>query len=298
MKKILYIFIISLVGFSCHKDDNKTVFPSTKENSLENEIARIEVLTYEGHLHGSSFHYNTGGKLFKRKYLLNFEKKNGAWQQVLSPNNADEINLQEKGIPMIGGNTSENFRNNTGNRYSFELHFFNKNGEDITQKIASQSRYYQVFFTTEHYHNLGDKSQTFPTKENGKKLINYVYRDTNPYNQMIGNQDVTLLKEHIGLKGYMAASKYGITYPITLSLFEWSTPEQKNNQDFYQLPQSGGKVIAQLTIPVDVVYFATETDAGIDEMNQKLAEYFGVSKEEYIQSEEDKPAHSMTGYFM
>ena len=78
MKKIISLAVLVLFFTACQNDDIKTgeFFDTTpKEKSLENEIQEVSVLIHEGHLHGSSFHYNTPAELLKRQYLVYFKKQ-------------------------------------------------------------------------------------------------------------------------------------------------------------------------------------------------------------------------------
>lgn len=106
----------------------------------------------------------------------------------------------ENGIVVPKGNTIKLV---TGKNYGLEIKYFNDKEELINSQFttAEMAPIHQHFFITDPIKGT--------VKQTQKNTIDYVYRDTNPIDKMIGESNVLLRPktDPIGLKGYFNVFK-------------------------------------------------------------------------------------------
>lgn len=194
------IFLIALtLGLqSCNRDDHPVTPSNEVTDKGHGEWAKVEFIFKEGHLHGETFHgdpdYPDHIKYFKRtqKITFSYNKEGNVVADTDQP------------IYFLGGNS-----------YALIINYYNNKGELMNHEFidGDMAKIHQHFFYAQDVVATKAESQMDTTKP---YLFNYVYRDTDPYDQDYNpkSDEVKIrkrqwdasnpsAKDPIGLKGYI-----------------------------------------------------------------------------------------------
>lgn len=179
MKKIATIIIILFLT-SCSKEAVEPIDETT--NLGHDNWAKVSLTFTEGEVHNNLFtgYKNDSNLTFKTVQNYTFSLENG----IVVPK-GDTIKLI------------------TGKNYGLEIKYFNAKEKLINSQFttAEMALIHQHFFITNPVKGS--------VKQTEKNTIDYVYRDTNPTDKMIGEPNVLLRAKNdpIGLKGYFNVFK-------------------------------------------------------------------------------------------
>lgn len=247
------------------------------EHSPVEEIAKIEVITHYGHLHGASFHANAQpvGSPFLRKQVLTLQKdNNNVWQQVSFNGKKTETNQT---LIMEGEASQTQIEKNEGGRYGFEFIYYDKEGKRINQELVEHSSHHQTFFSIDSYTDNKTKEITKLT-DGGSSLFAYTYRDTDPENKMLERKTNTQLANNLlGLKGYMALKKSRITFELTIHLVDFKEEYKKENSALYTANNKKNiKEEITFKLPINILTKHPNDDAEATLRFQELGKHYGI----------------------
>ncbi len=182
MVAIAYLFLVT----SCN--DNAPTPNDETTDKGHGEWYKIEFKFTEGHIHGHGHQHNSGetffhgapafGKYLKTEQTYTFERTK------------DGVKPSGDVIRLIGQVA-----------YGLEIIYYSKSNEVMSHEFTTSemSPIHQHFFIPKNIKSIKDGVPT----EKMEHVFEYTYRDTNPWNGMFGDNEVTLRPKDdpIGLKG-------------------------------------------------------------------------------------------------
>lgn len=269
--------MIAMGASSCANDN----IPNTKKPEEKKEQKPEEkpeettdgphkvVLTFAmGHFHpGAAFHQSSfpkGVTHVKTEEVFSYEKKNGVW--TLSEDSPKAM-FVESAIADSG----------SLNPYGLWVSYFDKDGQEITGTFSENGMIdqYQHFFSISNITDL-DGKQITGDEAQITKLFNYVYMDSDPWNQQIkkGAKRVgsTLISEDktggnpvleplnpLGLKGFFNFNVDRVKFDLKIELLNMPEGKMDNGKPraFYA-PKADAKKVVSLSIPM--VVFMSRAD--------------------------------------
>lgn len=267
---------------SCSSDDpfvEPDPTPTPNPSGLILRPASVEISIYDGHLHGrKQFHQNSYPKELKhmgKVYKLVYTLKDDKW--VADPSNKD-VNVL--GDPEKNG------------AIAFDIHYFDKDHNEITDQYATHDaqHHYQHFFVAKDIRSgYGDTKKE--QAENGPDFFEYVYCDTNPWNQTYHSGKGKWVEDDhvVGLKGYFhfpqAYKKFNLDIMLMrakesklvngkVSPFYAPTAEQMKNEEW----------LPTITVPMNI--YLTNYDFELDDEDYEDESFY--KKDESKFSEKDK----------
>ncbi len=269
---IAYLFL----AVSCSKNDPVTPDTTAAEGI---EIAKVKVVTHQGHLHGDSFHGN--GQPLNSPYLriqeMTLVKTDNGWKQE-NTNSKNEVKAG-KPFALVGDDY-----------YAIELFFYDDKGNRINKQLTEKVKNTQIFFTVNSY----VKNNTDHKVTDMEDLMEYyTFRDTDPYSVMYNRNNyeegkVKLLSqideikgfENLGMKGYLRLIGEKISYNLHISVVEWLKGEKPQHLDYNSLPEKNKEMkITSFDIPIYLISARPRLDAS--SYTKDMAEYFGITPEEF-----------------
>lgn len=336
MKKILYALLgVVALGFTaCQSSDQpeehgEIVFSNPL--AVPAEIAKIEVVAIEGHLHGTyGFHESAdpvGQKYLKRFHKFIFEKKDNTFE--LS-NEGNTKLFAVGGLSEEGGDHHEGHdhgdadgHDHSGEEgtaaYGFWIDYFDAKGNKITSKILENG----LQATRQHFFVARNMAPTFDgdieeIKEHDEqhKFMDYLYCDTDPLSGRIKDgAQVIGATNPVGHKGYFYFFVPRAEFTLDIVLSDMAAQEKLHNgapRKFFEY-SSNAKDLVRLSIPVYVYAHGYETveeesygEAMSNPISKKylesVARAYGITTEEafdaaYNRVAGDVPPHSDAGYW-
>lgn len=297
IRTFLLLLIVSLFTLSCNRDSvEETLAPTNElEEKGHDEWAKVEIIIREGHLHGAKFHGNpeTDMPILPKIQRVIFTQEDGKIVRTI-----DKGNTLKKDIEVIEVTAGHG-------RYSMEIIYYDNHGDRINHQFLEPDHIntHQHFFTISDYYTLTN-NQLFSAPKGSffTDLHHYTYRDTNPEDQMLGQNGAVLLNNPVGLKGYFGFLKGGIRFDMEVKLVHYYI--SKLNADGSTDPANNPNLRRKShttdflqKIPFVVVGYndtlenETESDF-IDRYFQEIADYYGISVdevEEYILGSDADP---------
>lgn len=303
---VLLVVFISIFMLSCSRDEATAVNElGTDEEVIEkghDNWARVEVIIRQGHLHGADFHGNPEMKdrpIIPIIQKVIFEQTSTGIKRTIDKGNS--LKKDQEVIEIIASPKE-------GARYSMELIYYNASGERINYQYMTpeQLPIHQHFFTVKEYEDIKTKNIFKATSSDYfTNLYSYVYRDTNPEDQMVGQGGSSLIKNNpVGLKGYFHFKKESnltrFNMRVHLAHFKSSKFNKDGKADEANNPSRRVR-LASVTdfaqeIPFVVIGYDGITDEEVESYLQDVADYYGITTdevEEYlIQSDADPESGS------
>ncbi|MDO5608567.1 MAG: hypothetical protein Q4G08_08960, partial [Capnocytophaga sp.] len=208
------IVVAGFITLSCSRDDENPPAPSNENNTLGHDRwGKVELIFRKGHLHGKDFHGNVDGDdpYFKGTQKVIFETDDN--MNIVRKNENGKILTKEEEPILMMGHLN----------YSLEIIYYNKAGERINAQFATpgMAPIHQHFFRVTEYTDLNTKETKTPEND---ELMDYLYRDTNPEDVMIGTFKTgtttvsKLTNDPIGLKGYFTHKRGRTKYMMNIFL--------------------------------------------------------------------------------
>lgn len=241
MKKVIFRSVALLgcaavLGLtSCLKDEPKpTVDPKEQqqetqedhvkpdqedEHEHEDEFKpyRIELELYEGHLHGAKdFHYLAGPE--QVKYARLDQTINFIWDEA-----TEQYQMSADGIQRFAVQTGIKYPGTVAHNpvYGLWINYYDDKGTKLNGEIGSgeEMSEYQHFFAINNVKPT--KTGTAEADDSDiTKVLNYTYRDTNPWEGTIKTGAQVLEETNpIGLKGFFTFLKERKTFDLTIALW-------------------------------------------------------------------------------
>ncbi|MDO4224449.1 MAG: hypothetical protein Q4C75_00970, partial [Bergeyella zoohelcum] len=164
---IMFFTLFSLQ--SCNRDDEPVAPINETKDKGHDEWGKVEIILYEGHLHGKEFHANPmyiNGKVLPKKQILTITRdENGNLVRVRKnvlvegeKDNYKEVEvLKDSDHPFETQTTVDEQGNSlNGARYAMEIVYYNKKGERMNHEFVTPEMrpIHQHFFTTKSYSDL------------------------------------------------------------------------------------------------------------------------------------------------
>lgn len=282
---ILLLFIVSLFTLSCNRNSVEETLPPTNEveEKGHDEWAKVEIIIREGHLHGVKFHGNPESDMpiLPKTQTITFEQIDGKIVRTIDKGNSLKKDIEAIEVASGYG------------RYSMEIIYYDNHGERINYQFLTpeQLNLHQHFFTISEYSTLKNNELfTAPKGEYFTNLHEYTYRDTNPEDQMLGQNGAVLLNNPVGLKGYFGFLKGGIRFNMEIKLVHYyiskfnangnadpaNNPALRRKSHTTDFLQKIPFVVIGHNAPLD-----NETeDEAVDRFHQEVADYYGITPEE------------------
>lgn len=209
----------------------------------------------------------TEGEL-KDTYFQGFSTPNDVLFKIVQNYNFVYTN---KGV--ISSN-SEPIRLVKGKSYGLEIFYHSKDGKVMNHEFttASMSPLHQHFFIP---HNIKTNKENveLATKSN---IINYIYRDTNPDDKILGDKGVSLrdVNDPIGLKGYFTVNKAYQSFDLRVILVhviqgDKLTDERKPYPFYNPSQRITGTTDLNLKIPIKI-FSAIDSPNYKEEISEEL----------------------------
>lgn len=250
--------------------------------------AKVEIIIRQGHLHGSNFHGNpeTNNPIIPIVQKVIFEQTPQGVERRIEKGNTLR---KDNGMIEVIADSDQ------GARYAMEIIYYNSAGERINYQYMTpeQLPIHQHFFTIDKYSDLKTGKEYSAAKTTFfTNLHSYVYRDTNPEDQMFG-QGGQLLNNPVGLKGYFLFKKPStrtkFDLVVRLNHFKGSKFDVNGKADDAINPSQRARLNSVTDfyqkIPIIVIGYNGLTPEENDQYFKDLAEYYGISEEqveEYI----------------
>lgn len=144
-----------------------------------------------------------------------------------------------------------------GKSYSLEIFYYNKQDKLMNYEFttAEMAPIHQHFFIPEDIKSI----KVGVEKADKSNVISYFYRDTKPYNKMLGESGVSLREKNdpIGLKGYFKVNKAYQSFDLKIVLVHVTRgsklDDNGNPYPFYQpSPRVLGVTDLSLKVPIKV----------------------------------------------
>ena len=317
MKLNILLFIATALTFvacqntECPKNQTPIELP---------EVAKVEVVVIEGHLHGTyGFHQTAdakGQKYMRRFHRFIFEKGPDG-SMILS-------STSEQRLCAVGGigehdpkiNNDSELSKKIAIAYGFRVEYYDAQGNQITDKVlgGDHSKRLQHFFTVSDTHPTfdGDKNEVDKYKESAD-FITYIYCDTDPLSARIKDgAKVVGSTNPIGYKGYLGFSVPRSECSLHITLCDLTSIGKLSSGSpyrYYQIPTQGEKLV-ELTIPVTIFahgYEAVEhyelenmTESDMKYLNS-IAHAYGITQKEALDEIlirlHDDSEHTDSGYW-
>ncbi|WP_298629881.1 hypothetical protein [uncultured Porphyromonas sp.] len=298
-------------GIDCPKDYTPIELP---------EIAKVEVVVIEGHLHGTYRFHQTpdakGQKYMKRFNRFLFEKAS-VGSIILS-------STSQQRLYAVGGIGEYNPKINSDSElskkiaiaYGFWVEYYDAKGNKITDKVlgGDHKKRLQNFFTISDNRAAfdGDKREVDKYKSSAD-FITCIYCDTDPLSARIQDHAKVIGPSNpVGYKGYLGFSVPRSECTLHITLCDLAPIGKLSNgrpYRFYQLPAQGEKLL-ELTIPVTIYahgYEAVEhyTLGEMTESDMRflrsIAHAYGITVEEALEENiirlHDTTPHTDSGYW-
>lgn len=316
MKKIVAFFVVGLLILttSC-KGKEEPVLPIEQF-----DIAKIEVVVIEGHLHGKyGFHETAdpvGQVYLKRFNKFVFEKQPDGTMALTQ--NSDSKLIATGGVghseehDAADGADHHHDETEAISQYGIWIDYFDSKGVKITEKVlgGANGKRLQHFFLPRNIQPTfdGDQGEIDEHKE-VQQFMTYTYCDTDPLTARIKDgAPVTGEKNPVGYKGY--ASFFVPRSQFTLDIMLSDVGNKSSVLPFWSVP-SNDKILVKLSIPVVVYAHASEYAENDDVANlsdadrryyESIAHAYGITIEEAIEAyinrlEGEIPPHSDAGYW-
>lgn len=301
--------MIAIGATSCGKNNNSNPDPKKEVHEDEVEPQKVVLTFAPGHFHGAtSFHQTSvpaGLKHIQSEVRFVFEHKDNAW--VLTDDSAKTLFVEAAGEDAVYINP-----------YGLWISYFDKDGKEMTGTFVEDAmeRQFQHFFQVANLRTLDDKAIT-GDKAKTPKVFEYVYMDSNPWNEqikkgakLVGSKVLAEKKgelyqyeplQPVGLKGFFNFIPQSVKFDLKIDLIH--TPEGKyvdGKACPYYSPKATAHSDATLVIPVvafmkktDLEKFYhkdddTETDVdSYEELSEEgqglvdlIAKIFGISRED------------------
>lgn len=295
------LFTVLLLG-SCSKeetitssDSNLGENPREIEKSLERRgsrfgvgiVDKIEVICHFGHLHGRSFHANAqpqGSPLQRQQVLVLKKGSNNTWKQIRT-NKTNELQ-QGKPFVAIGGES-----------YAFEFIYYNRRGQRINSTFSNDSNVYQTLFHVDNYVD-NKTNRSARTSRDGKSILSYRYRDTNPENKMY-RRGGRLSYSKLGLKGYFKTKKSRIRFNLKVDLIKFRNANSKERYAIKNYTNSSN-IAEKLTfeLPINIVSQRAYTDEELETYYKECAKYFNLTPQRFEYLENQDVDYESSSYWM
>lgn len=284
MKKLTFmalgLFSVLIALSSC--GDPKPVPPPPPPPPIpDGQIAKIEVTSRLGHLHGSLFHGNPTleDTDFPQKGRQAAEFVYDTATKTFKQSNPDNI-----------------FRWVSHTVWSLELVTFDNKNNRMNSVFVDKGAdsYHQLFIYADNMHKYqpkGNKKGEAVSLTLQDIAAPFVYRDTDPEYEMFvgsrgkpGHPKVVLTKKNLGLKGYFHDPKTEMqwigfkeahyTYDLHLNMVRFATSNDKGNRTAFAWETGFQKLsVFHLVIPVRVVTEHPADDTAADYIKDIADEY-------------------------
>lgn len=319
MKKIFTLFIatIAIALTSCRGKEA----PVDLVNQLD--IAKVEVVAIEGHLHGKyGFHETADPKdqvhmkrfnkfVFVRKANGSMELDPSSVQKLCVTGGVGQhVDHDEHAEEHEGHHHHD--ESEAGSVYGMWIDYFDAQGNKITDKVigGENGKHRQHFFVPRGIKPTFDGDQkTIDQHKEINQFMTYVYCDTDPLSARIKDgAKVSGETNPIGYKGYLGFFVPRSEFTLEVVLSDVGS-EGKSSAFWKALPTN--KTLMKLAIPV-VVYadyretVESETMEELTEADRKylesIAHAYGITTEEALKAllnrvYGDVPPHSDAGYW-
>ncbi len=278
--KLASIMLIVCTGFisSCHKsnaplEEVKKSVPEAKEEQQQGQqsddkallsinktdVKKIVIKMYEGHLHGDNFHYVPGPQNIPSPHIrlereLTFVYKNNKWQ--VPEGQINKFILFNERI------------------FGCWIYYYNEAGELINGDFAGGEEY-QTFFIPKDVKAI-EGIDIAKEKLNAPKLLEYSYRDTNPWDRSGSNEGARFIYKDnpLGLKGFFKFPVLNTTFKLSLQLWKMNGTKLNGGKPapFYAPnteTKSKGEKVLELNIPMFILL--AEQDRSLSEDNKDKA---------------------------
>ncbi|MDO5017277.1 MAG: hypothetical protein Q4E10_02805 [Porphyromonas sp.] len=303
MKKYIYLLPLLIMALlsSCDSDtkEQPTVLP---------DIARIEVVAIEGHLHGQYGFHETAdpeGQKYMRRFHKFVYRKQADGTMALAPES-------DRRLIVTGGKDESG---EMAAAIGFWIDYFDAQERNITMEVlgGENAAKVQHFFTA---HDLlptfdGDEAEIKGLTED-QQVMNYIYCDTDPLTARIKDGAKVVGDQNpIGHKGYFGflVPKSRFTLQITLADLSNIGKNAKGTPfAFYDRPAKS-RPLVQVEVPVTIyahTYDYLESE-NIEEMTadelaylDAIAHAYGISRQEALDAylkRLDAPGHNSSGYW-
>lgn len=291
-----FIAALTLGLSSCQKDQPKVpvkpvnpvdpVIPTPPVEKIEMP-ATISIEMHAGHLHGTNFHGNPS--------FSNIEFPDKGVQKV-----SFKLNADGKTYSIAEGNNPVRWKSHI--IWSVEMVCRNKKGERINNNFVKNGAedLFQLFITADNFRKYtpGSKTAGEPVTTTFDKVgAPFVYRDTNPEDEMYGHHHsgaskVTLSGKCVGLKGYfhnpateqsfLGIKERYLTYDLHLRMVRFATPADKKHNGAYRPALAWDNAftaltVFELTIPIRV-FTQSPGDDEEDAYLEDLCAEFGIDR--------------------
>lgn len=283
------------VGFSACGNDNIPNVKTQDEPKVEDSTdgpQKIVLKFAMGHFHpGAAFHQSSfpeGVTHAKTEEVFSFEKKDGAW--VLSEDSPKAMFVESAIMGLASLNP-----------YGLWISYFDKEGKEITGTFSEGGMIdrYQHFFSVSNLTDLDDK-QVAGDEIQVTGLFDYVYMDSDPWNQQIkkGAKRVgsTLISEDetgarpvleplnpLGLKGFFNFKMTRVKFDLNVKLLNMPEDKMDNGKPrAFHAPKAGAKEVVNFTLPVVVFMSRGDLDKfhlATDPDNYDVDSYDNLSEE-------------------
>ncbi|MDD7438148.1 MAG: hypothetical protein PUK66_04820 [Bacteroidales bacterium] len=317
MKKIVTLFVaaIALLATSCNNGKEELVAPIEQFN-----IAKIEVVAIEGHLHGKYGFHETAdpvGQVYMKRFSKFVFEKQADGTMALAPNSETALRATGgvgHGEEHADAHEEEHHHDESeaGSVYGIWIDYFDSKGTKITEKVlgGDNGKRLQHFFVPREIKPTFDGIQSaIDQHKDVKQFMTYIYCDTDPLTARIKDgAPVSGEKNPIGHKGYLGFFVPRSQFALDIILSD--VGGKTKSPQFWNTP-SMNQPIVKLTIPV-VVYAHFEETIENDNMAdltdadrkylEAAARAYGITIDQALQAlvnrvEGDVPPHSDAGYW-